>query len=517
MNYYLNTNVPQGMFEQAVNSKIYVDKSLLIDKMSECIGTLNKYVCITRPRRFGKTINAHMLGAYYTKGCDSRKLFDKLAIAKAESYQRHLNQHNVIYIDFSRLPDPCHNYDDYIQYVKACLTDDLENCYGVRKKPGMPIGDLFAATGEAFIFILDEWDSIFHQDFMGKKEKTLFLDFLKGMLKDRLYVEMAYMTGVLPVAKYSSGSELNMFREYSFMNGCVYETYFGFLEEEVRALCEQQENISYKELADWYDGYRVKDGRHLFNPRSVNLALSDGVCLNYWTATGPMDEISDCIEHNVDEVREDIVRLVAGESVAVRLNGYSAVESQLRTRDEILSAMVVYGFLSYHNGKLRIPNRELMEKFEGALARDSMGAVKSIVDRSKEMLEATLDGDEKRVAEILENVHDQEIPFLSYSDENSLSCVVTLCYLAARECYIMEREAKSGKGYCDYLFLPRKQKDPAIVLELKVGDTCDAAIAQIRAKNYSQKARERGAKEIILVGISYDKEKRHCCRIQRIQ
>lgn len=229
--------------------------------------------------------------------------------------------------------------------------------------------------------------------------------------------------------------------------------------KEVRALCEKHaKTLSYDDLKKWYDGYFLSDGRSLFNPRSVVKALSRGVCLNYWTETGPMNEIADCIEHNTAAVREDIVKMAAGIPVEVELEGYSASELQLNTRDEILSAMVVFGFLTYYDGYLRIPNHELMEKYQRVLARDSMGAVKEIVDSSRQMLEATLATDADRVAMMLEQVHDREIPFLQYSDENALSCVITLCYLYARKDFNVEREAKSGKGYCDYLFLPKKWK-----------------------------------------------------------
>lgn len=226
-----------------------------------------------------------------------------------------------------------------------------------------------------------------------------------------------------------------------------------------------------------------------------------------------MNEIADCIEHNVDEVREDIVKLVAGIPVEVELQGYAAADLRLNTRDEILSAMVVYGFLSYYDGKLKIPNYELMEKYQKVLARDSMGEVKEIVDRSREMLQATIEEDEKTVAEILEEVHDREIPFLNYNDENALSCVITLCYLYARKDYEIEREAKSGKGYCDYLFRPKKKGLPVIILELKIGKSCEEAIAQIRERNYVQKVKDWP--EILLVGINYDEKKRHQCRIER--
>ena len=201
------------------------------------------------------------------------------------------------------------------------------------------------------------------------------------------------------------------------------------------------------------------------------------------------------------------------------MNGYSSVEPQLHTRDEILSAMVVYGFLSYHNRCLRIPNHELMLKFQQALSRESMGGIKQVVDCSREMLNATLSCDAQKVAAILEEVHDREIPFLKYGDENSLSCVVTLCYLYARNDYQIEREAKAGKGYCDYVFLPKKSGMPAIILELKVGKSCEDALEQIKRRKYLHKIKESSVikcEEALLVGICYNGEKHHECVIEKV-
>lgn len=512
---YLNTDKPIRLFQETLNSEIYVDKSMLIDKVSSKIRTGNKYLCITRPRRFGKTINATMLGAYYTVSFDSAAMFQSLAISKTINYRQHLNRHNVIYIDFSRMPDICNSYQDYISSIRQKLKEDLTDSYPrLAARTFDSSSDLLQATGDSFIFILDEWDSVFYKAFMTEYDKLNYLLFLKGLLKDQPYVELAYMTGVLPVAKYSSGSELNMFDEYNFINDNIFDDSFGFCSEEVKELCFRHSTVSYEEIKRWYDGYYTSKGRSLFNPRSVSKALQRGTCLNYWTETGPMNEIADCIEHNVSAVREDIVKMVAGIPVEVDLQGYSASELQLDTRDEILSAMVVYGFLSYHDGYLKIPNHELMEKFQRVLSRDSMGEVKQIVSRSKEMLEATLQGKEEKVAAILEDVHDAELPFLRYNDENALSCVITLCYLYARKDYQIKREEKSGKGYCDYLFIPRKSHLPAIILELKVGKSCEEALAQIKEKNYIQKVSHYN--KVILVGINYDRDKRHSCKIETL-
>ena len=512
--FYLNTNVSAIQFQKVINSEPYVDKSGLIDPLNKLIGTANCYVCITRPRRFGKTINAHMLGAYYTKGQNNKNMFDSLIISNKPSYEKHLNLHNVIFIDFSVLPANCSSYESYIEYIQYKILTDIQQTYGITPYENLSVSDLLTATGDSFIFILDEWDSVFYRKFMSSTDKNNYLLFLRDLLKDKPYVELAYMTGILPIAKYSSGSELNIFQEYNFMNDHVYENYFGFQENEVKVLCKKQTKITYEELVSWYDGYYMSDGSHLFIPRSVNCALRDGVCLNYWTETGPMNEIADCIEHNIDEVREDVVKMISGIPVEAELMGYSASEQQLNTRDEILSAMVVFGFLSYHDRVLRIPNRELMEKHQRVLSRNSMGEVKKIVDQSKEMLAATLQQNTQKVASILESVHDREIPFLKYNDENSLSCVITLCYLYARNEYYIEREFATGKGFCDYIFIPKRKGKTGIILELKVGHSPQEALKQIKDKNYIQKLDM--CKDVLLVGINYSTEKHHECKIEQV-
>ena len=516
--YYLDTDIPVELFQRVLKKKIYVDKSMLIDKFNDVIGSEDCYYCITRPRRFGKTINAAMLSAYYTKGYDTHELFENLKIAKTASFEEHINKHHVIYIDFSSVPQNCNSYEQYITSIYEKVKSDLIDYYNIKvRKTDDSLSTLFYATKDNFIFIMDEWDSIFYKKFMTDENKKEYLEFLRGLLKSKTYVELAYMTGVLPIAKYSSGSELNMFDELNFMNDDEYDLYFGFHEDEVKELCNQMSSIGYEELKYWYDGYYTSEGKSLFNPRSVSLALQKGKCKNYWTETGPMNEIAEYIEHNVDEVREDIVKMVAGIPIEVELEGYAASQLQLDSRDEILSAMVVFGFLSYHDGFLRIPNHELMEKFQRVLKRESMGGVADIVNNSKNVLDATIALDGQKVAQYIEEAHDREIPFLQYNNENSLSCVITLCYLYARNSYEVTREDKSGKGFVDYLFTPKKKGYPAIILELKYNKSVEEAIDQIKKKNYVERVKDFD--EILLVGINYstdaDEHKHHDCIIEK--
>ncbi|MCD7893427.1 MAG: ATP-binding protein [Erysipelotrichaceae bacterium] len=515
--YYLNTKEPVEKFMNISDNPLYVDKSLLIDKLASSVNNgLGHDVCITRPRRFGKTINANMLAAYYCKNYDTKATFDKLKISQMTSYHKHINKYNVIYIDFSRMDDDCSSYNDYITPIKNGLKADLISQYHINIESYDRIFNCFNKTNDKFIFILDEWDFIFYKDFISEKDKEKYLDFLKDLVKDQNYVVLTYMTGILPIAKYTSGSSLNNFKEYNFLNDRKYSEFFGFTKDEILKLCQQYSYMKYEDLEYWYDGYYTKNNIKLFNPRSVYNAFDNEYCDNYWAETGPMNEIADCIKNNIDAVKKDIVQLVSGIPVKIKLEGYSATDKELKSRNNILSAMVIYGFLTYHDGCLYVPNHELMLKYEQVLAQKNMGGVHDIVERSERILEATLNKNEEILAQLIEESHDKEIDLFHYNDENSMACLLTLCYIKARDDYDIKREDKTGKGRCDMIFRPMSN-EPAIIIELKVNDTPESAIDQIISKNYVQEVEK--CDEIILVGISYNsdsthpKYKKHQCKI----
>ena len=388
--------------------------------------------------------------------------------------------------------------------------------------------------GEKFIFVLDEWDFIFHRGFITEADKAKYVAFLSNLLKDRPYVILSYMTGILPIAKYSSGSELNMFAEFTMVNSPMFGTYFGFTDDEVDDLyerycreCEKQrkiKNVTRKGLRDWYNGYYTKSGERVYNPRSVVFALQFNNLANYWTSSGPYDEIYYYIRNNVSDVRDDLALMAAGESVSAKIQEYAATSMNLSTRDEIYSAMVVYGFLSYLNGKVSIPNRELMEKFDELLMKnESLGYVYRLAKESEKMLKATLAGDTHTMEKILELVHDTEVPLLSYNHETELSAIVNLVYLAARDSYRVEREDKAGVGYVDFIFYPYDLTADGIILELKVDHTPEEAIQQIKDRKYALKFVPRLAEQkkytgkILAVGIGYEKtEKKHRCRVESL-
>ena len=522
MGCFLNNIDEVNQFTKEAKGKYFVDKSGLIEEINKLVGMSSQYVCITKPRRFGKSTNLMMLASYYSKGVDFRNVFDKLEISKSETYLEHLNKHNVIYIDFSKEPDEeDFTYKDYISRYKDLLREDLiELMPDIKILPRMTLSDIFkkvySKTKEGFIFIIDEWDYIFNKDLFTEKERKSFLTFLMNLLKGESYVELVYMTGILPVAKYFDGSTLNMFDECTMLNDKKFDKYFGFTEDEVKELCKRQEKISMTELKEWYNGYKTHDGINLYNPRSVSFALNKASCQSYWTNTGAFDGILRYINMNIDGIKDDIIKMIAGIPIKMVLKGYSAEKTSLGNENQVFSAMAIYGLLSYHKGTVRIPNHELQLKFDEAIQDKSVGKVAKLIKDSEEMLEATLKRDTKKMEEIIQAAHDYNIPLLKYNDENSLPCVVTLVYLLARDDYNIKREERAGAGLADFVFHPYDRSQPAFILELKKDSTPEDAIRQIRERRYVE-ALDDCTGEKFAVGIVYDsKNKNHKIKIENL-
>jgi len=539
MGTYLNSITPYTLYKSESLSPYFVDKTLMLSELFPYVSAGNRHICITRPRRFGKTIMANMISSFFQKASDSSDVFDSLAISQVDDYRRYKNQYNVIRIDFSKMPRNCDSYTQYIERIEALLIEDVKDAFPqVKINEADAVGDIlesvFVQCGEKFIFVLDEWDFIFHRDFINEIDKEKYVAFLSNLLKDRPYVVLSYMTGILPIAKYSSGSELNMFAEFTMVNSPMFGEYFGFTDDEVDDLyrryiveCDRQhkeKSVTRKGLRDWYNGYYTKSGERVYNPRSVVFALQFNNLANYWTSSGPYDEIYYYIRNNISDVRDDLALMISGESVTAKIQEYAATSMNLSTRDEIYSAMVVYGFLSYLNGKVCIPNRELMEKFDELLVKnESLGYVYRLAKESEKMLKATLAGDTLTMERILEFAHNTEVPLLSYNHETELSAIVNLVYLAARDSYRVEREDKAGTGYVDFIFYPYDTTADCIILELKVDHTPDEAIAQIIDKKYALKFMPKLAGQkiytgrILAVGIGYWKEsKKHSCKVEEI-
>jgi hypothetical protein len=534
----LDSRIPFESYRLMTEETYFVDKSMLLQELIPAFGAAERFYCITRPRRFGKSVAANMIAAFFGKAVDAKAIFDKLLISSSEHYLEQLNQYHVVYIDFSELPRNCASYQQYIDEIQNGINEDLAETYpeckiSIEGSVWGNFTEIFQKTGEKFLFVMDEWDAVFYLSFMTDADRDEYLGFLKQLLKGRVYVEFAYMTGIMPIAKYSDGSELNMFVEYNMATSVRFSEFFGFREEEVDQLFERYQNTTRKpmidraELREWYDGYDTAGGERLYNPRSVVCALTNNQLGNYWVSSGRYDSVFSYLKHNVAGVREDLALLFAGETVPATIQEYAATSMRLETRDEIYSAMVIYGLLTYRDGFVGIPNKELMDSYAAMLKKEkSLGYLYQLANVSRKMLEATLEGDTKTMAELLQFAHNTESPIFAYNSEIELAAIVNLVYLSARDQYRVEREDKAGKGYVDFIFYPERKGADAFILELKAGTsaeeaTPEKAIAQIREKDYALRFRGKLGEEprytgrVLLVGIAYDKEtKEHCCKVE---
>jgi hypothetical protein len=518
-------NVGNAGFQSSRNSE-YVDKSGLISVINNILFTDFRFTCVSRCRRFGKSMAAKMLCAYYDQSCDSRSLFEDLEISKDPSFEKHLNKYPVLYLDLSdfvtRFKD-----ESIITQMDRELVEDVHEDYSdipVEENDDLMkyLSRIAMARQQQFIFIIDEWDAICREFDPGTTVFDAYLDWLRRMFKGGLTMQVfagVYMTGILPVKKYRTQSAMNNFKEYSMVSPRNMSHFFGFTKDEVKMLAERH-GMDYDELEKWYDGYHIGDELSIFNPNSVMSAVECNYCESYWAATGSYDTVADYIKMNYEGLKDDIISMLAGGRCSVDSTMFSNDMSDVRSKDDVLTVLIHLGYLSYDRsqGECYIPNKEVAGEMVNAVKSNKWKHVADALDKSRRLLRATLECDADAVARGVELAHDENTSILSYNDENSLACVLSIAYYYARNDYIVHRELATGKGFADIVLIPRKNVDsPAIVIELKVDKDADAAIDQIKRREYPAKLQEY-VDRLLLVGISYNREnKQHDCRIEMLK
>ena len=520
MGIYLNPG--NIVFQQALNSKIYVDKSMLIEYANSVIYTEQKFICVSRPRRFGKSMAANMLTAYYSCGCDSKEMFSRLKIAKSESFEKHLNKYNVIHINMVNFLERSESIDDMLDYLKKRLLHEIKKengdvyCFDWNDLVSV-LDEVFQEKKIPFIFIIDEWDCIFRVHKSDENSQTIYLNFLRSLLKDQSYVALAYMTGILPIKKYGEHSAINTFYEYSMTDAEPISEFTGFTEDEVKELCEKY-NKSFSEMKRWYDGYNL-NGISIYNPKSVVESILRGQFNNYWTSTETYEALNIYIEMNFDGLKDTIIELLAGGKAVVDTTTFSNDMITFETRDDVLTLLIHLGYLTYdfYTKEVSIPNYEISEQFASTIKVMGWSEVADSLRSSDELLKATLNCNEEKVAKLIDKAHSDNTSILKYNDENSLSCVISLAYYSARKTYTIERELPAGNGFADLIFRPRKNNsNPAMIVELKYDKSAEGALEQIKKKHYTDCLKDYSG-EILLVGINYHKDdKCHTCKIERI-
>ncbi len=512
-------------FQETVHSEIYVDKTGLIAYTNKWLNTKDKYICVSRPRRFGKSMALEMLAAYYSCGCDSRELFAGFQIESDETFEEHLNKYDVIYLNMQQFLIEA-EHGKVTEYLEQEVTEELAEEYeelfkGRSLKLALALRKIYAATDRQFIFLVDEWDCVMRERQDSEELQKQYLDFLRNLLKDQPYVALAYMTGILPIKKYGLHSALNMFTEFSMTGQDALEEYTGFTMDEVRGLCERFD-MDFEETSSWYDGYTFMQYQHIYNPKSVVEAMRRHRLSSYWTATETYEALKIYMDMDYDGLRSDIAQMLGGGHIVVNTGSFQNDMRNFRTKDDVLTLLIHLGYLAYdlRTKETFIPNKEIIGEFENAMSAGGWQEVMRVLKASDKLLEDTINGNAQNVADALDMAHTEVASMLAYNDENSLACAIGLAYYSARKDYVLIREFPSGKGFADIVFLPLPHTSkPVIIVELKYDKSAETAIQQINNRQYTQ-ALERYSGEIVLVGVDYDKDKAdkpHSCVIERAQ
>lgn len=531
MGLYLNPDI--DLFSMSVASDIYVDKTGLIDFVNRFIGKERPYIASSRPRRFGKTMAAKMLSSYYNRAYHSKELFNELNISHSSSFEKYLNQFDVILMDLRWM------YGDalaqkkikkeiqVIPYIQSLVIDELRNQFPdcvAEEDVSLPtvLARINDQTKRKFVIIIDEWDCIFREDKNNQALLEEYIDLLRGLFKGTVadrFVALAYITGILPIKKYGTQSALNNFREFTMLNPMGMAEYFGFTDHEVRKLCEEYD-VSFDDMKQWYDGYSFRREKHIYCPNSVVEAITNDEFDNYWTKTETYELLMTYIAMDFDGLKQKIVDMLAGDTCRIDSNTFQNDMTSFQSADDIITLLIHLGYLAYdiERQEAYIPNSEVRSEMVRAVKADGWDEVYKAITDSEKLLKATWSMEEEKVAQMIHDVHTANSSSLVYNNEVSLSSIIMLAYYTAAKNYTVIRELPAGEGFADMVFIPKKSANvPAMIVELKWDKSVRGAIGQIKDKGYADALKEYKG-NLLLVGINYDKKTRvHQCKIEKYE
>ena len=510
----------------------YVDKSGLIVELNKRICGEESLICVSRPRRFGKTYAAKMLAAYYDCSCNSDELFCDKNVAISPDYTRHINEYNVICFDvttfISAAKTDQRSLREIPEMIKKALWKDLIE-EGFTPEEGDELNDFMIrcigqSGGKQFVFIIDEWDAIIREARDDEVAQEAYFNLLRGWFKSISFtgkaVAMAYMTGILPIKKDGSQSAISDFKEFSILEPGCFAEFFGFTEEEVADICEDN-GLDFEEMRRWYNGYSVGGMRSVYNPYSVMEAASKKSFKSYWRRTSAAEALKTYIDMDQDGLQDDIVALVSGQRIEVDTDSFQNDFDTFTCKDDVLTLMIHLGYLTYSeqqgSGYAWVPNEEVRIEFEKMLRKAGHKTLVGFIRESDQLLRDTINGDCQKVAEAIQRIHETSFAPTFYNNEQSLRYTIKMAYISCVDQYARVEELPTGHGIADVVFLPKRNSPlPALVIELKWDKDVRGAIEQIKVKNYTSLPYKITG-EVLLVGINYnEKTKEHTCLIERV-
>ena len=545
MGIYLNPD--NDAFRNFVATNDYVDKTLLIEKLNLLLNNpARDFVCVSRPRRFGKSLAENMISAYYSKGADSKELFAPFKISKKKTFATYLNKFNVIKIDlyamfsdwqahFSEEASTKNSFSEsfeasekkkqepFILSISRLICSEFREQFSDIKFPKSGslasfIQQVYAQKKETFIIIIDEYDVMVRAQ-VSDEEFELYLAFLNSLFKNetlRPAISLAYITGILPVVREKIQSKLNTFHEYTMLDAENLDEFVGFTTPEVKKLCKKYK-CSFDDCKSWYDGYHLGE-YEIYNPQAVFNAVTSGKFKSYWSATSSYEVVAEKLRMNFDGTKDAVIKMLGGGRVLVEVGKYRNYMTTFYSKDDVFTYLIHLGYLAYDEEEQEcyIPNREIYLEWQKAISDEADYAeTNKIINASRELLEETFAGNEKAVAEALDKSHIHVTSNMSYNNEKSLQSAIYLAYIYAINHYLITKEMPAGKGYADIVYVPLRKDKPAMIIELKRNSCPETALNQIRQKQYFDSL-ENWQGEILFVGINYDEEtKLHECKIER--
>lgn len=521
-------NPDNSAFQVALNSKIYIDKTGLIEYTNSVLDTSDAYICNSRPRRFGKSYTANMLAAYYSKGCNSEEMFSGLDISRKSDFKTHLNQYDVIHIDIQWFLANCYNSNKIVSFLSDSVISELRDIY----PDILPLGELSLPdslsrikdkTGQKFIIIIDEWDVLIRDEATNYYIQNEYINFLRGMFKGTeptKYIQLAYLTGILPIKKEKTQSAVNNLEEFTMLHSYELAPYIGFTENEVKMLCQKYDR-DFEKVKKWYDGYLLEN-YEIYNPKAVVSVILRGKFRSYWSETGSYEVIVPLINMNYDGLKNTIIEMLSGQNVKVNTLTFKNDPANIQSKDDVITYLIHLGYLGYNekDETAFIPNEEIRHELINAVKSTNWSDLIHFQYESNHLLDATLSMNTQEVAEQIQKIHSEYASSIQYNDENSLSSVLTIAYLSSMQYYFKPiRELPTGKGFADFIYIPKPEyiRDyPALIVELKWNKNAKTALEQIKNKDYPEAIKQYTG-NIILVAINYDKKsKNHECIIEKL-
>ena len=382
-----------------------------------------------------------MLAAYYSKGTDSEQMFSGLRISKDADFKKHLNKYDVIHIDIQWFLANCDDADKVVSFITKSVLDELRGIYpDALPQEVVTLPDALSrvkeCTGQKFVVIIDEWDVIIRDGAMIENVQDEYLNFLRGMFKGvepTKYIQLAYLTGILPIKKERAQSAVNNLDEFTMLQADELAPYIGFTENEVKGLCEKY-NRDFDKVKKWYDGYLL-DGYQVYNPKAVVSVMTKGRFRSYWSETGSYEVVVPLICMNYDGLKNAIIEMLSGSEVKVDTATFKNDPAKIQNRDDVITYLIHLGYLGYNEDSESafVPNEEIRQELITAVRSSNWDELIAFQQESRKLLTATLSMDEKQVAAEIDKFHSQYASMIQYNDENSLSSIITIAYLGAMQ------------------------------------------------------------------------------------